>query len=138
MKKVTFHTVQSITKNRPGIATIGLKTNMGTENEAICSVGVVEYVNSTEYDAIAICGTVIGSYDTRSGAGHALARYAEGRTKRVTRLAEAVCKAPEQKYFSVAVAAQTLGKGVSTIRRWVKAGKLASKLAADGTLLVAA
>ncbi len=131
MKKVTFHTVQSITKNRPGIATIGLKTAMGTENEAICSVGVVEYANSTEYDAIAICGTVIGTYDTRSGAGHALARHAEGRTKRM-------CKAPEQEYFSVAAAAQALGKGVSTIRRWAKAGKLASKQAADGTLLVGA
>ncbi len=130
MKKVTFSTVQSVTKNRPGIVTIGLKTAIGTADEAMCSVGIVKYTVG-EYVAIALNSTVVGKYNTRSAAGHALARYAEGRTKRVY-------KAPEQTYSTVAAAAVLLGKGASTIRRWAKAGKLASKLSADGTLLVAA
>ena len=130
MQKVTFDTVQPVTKTQNGIVTIGLKTDIGTSDEAMQPVGVVNYAKGGAFEAVTLAGDVLGMHDTRSAAGHALARFVQGKVKQVRRT-------DEMKFVTVAAAAKLLGKGVSTIRRHVKANKIASKTV-DGVLMVAA
>ena len=130
MQKVIFNTVQSVTKTQNGIVTIGLKTDIGTADEATQTVGVVNYAKGGTFEAITLAGDVLGMHDTRSAAGHALARFVQGKVKQIRRT-------DEVKFVTVAAAAKLLGKGASTIRRHAKANTIASKIV-DGVLMVAA
>lgn len=131
MNKVDFYTVQRVTKSNNGVVAISVREHINTDDETATSIGVVEYAKGSDYDAITLRGDVLGSYTTRSGAGHALYRLFKG-----TAVERAVV-VPQIVYVTVVEAAAKLGKSVSTVRRMVAADKLETRFNDANVLVVA-